>query len=723
MALSFWLTAGKTCSRSLSNRCTVFGADAGRRAGTLARRCQSTAAAVQEETPKNVDSQAADAPLPFESLKDELHPNTLRALTAHPFKLTTMTPVQAAVLPLTPTLVRSHKDAEGHPRDLLVRAKTGTGKTLAFLIPAVEGRLRAIEDHVDKVIRDQGHKNTPDVRRRIAKVFARNDAGILVISPTRELATQIATEAQRLTTHHNDMEVQLFVGGEGKRKQMRDWMKLPRDTVVATPGRLRDLIENEPDVAKGLSKVRTLILDECDTLLDMGFRDDLDAIVEALPPTPERQTLLFSATINRAVQQTARRLLAKDFISIDTVSADDSPVHAHIPQYHTVLPSAKEQLPHLLRLIAHDQLANPGKSKIMVFCSTTKHTKLLTSQLLDLKAGLPVKEMKIYEIHSRKDQGVRTRTSDAFRKDTSPSSILVSSDVSARGVDYPGVTRVIQLGIPSSTDQYVHRVGRTGRAGSRGRGDLVLLPWEVGFVSWQLTEISLKPVTTTELESQVLALAEKHDADPNAFVADAPVRPEAFRNPLVPLIKNIPAHVQEVQRHVDTNEVEETFASVLGYYASRDGDLRVSKSVILEGLKDWATQACGLGVPPFLTDSFLAKLGYRPGGSGSSKSDSFRSSSSSRGRGGGSKPSWEKRGSSKSWEQDDRPRSRSYGNDRTDRSDRSDRRYGSDRSERPSYRSERSDRDRPYRSNRSDRSDGEGFKLRRASQDRDYDYN
>jgi len=109
--------------------------------------------------------------------------------------------------------------------------------------------------------------------------------------------------------------------------------------------------------------------------------------------------------------------------------------------------------------------------------------------------------------------------SDAFRNDVSGSSILVTSDVSARGVDYPGVSRVIQVGIPGSTDQYVHRIGRTGRAGSttQGRGDLILLPWECGFVTWQLTEMPLKPLTVSELNSQVSDLAAKFDANPQTF--------------------------------------------------------------------------------------------------------------------------------------------------------------------------------------------------------------
>ncbi|TFK49304.1 DEAD-domain-containing protein, partial [Heliocybe sulcata] len=542
----------------------------------------------------------------FESLRGAIHTQTLKALIGPPFNLKTMTSVQAAVLPLVPRLSLSHKHSPDHPRDLLVRAKTGTGKTLAFLIPAVERRLRAIEEKTTRDIREGGHKDDAQNRGRISKLIQRTQGGVLIISPTRELAQQIAVEAQRLTLHHN-MQVRLFVGGESKARQMRDWMKETRDIIVATPGRLRDLLETEPEIRKGLGHVHTLVLDECDTLLDMGFRDDLDAITDALPAPPERQTFLFSATMNRAVSQTAARILSQNHHGIDTVGQDDSPVHAHIPQYHTILPNAADQLPHLARLIVHDQLTNAGKSKIILFASTTKLTSLLTSTLKELQKTFPVTRTALYEIHSRKEQHARTRTSDKFRTDKSAASILVTSDVSARGVDYPGVTRVIQLGIPSTSEQYIHRVGRTGRAGSQGRGDLVLLPWEVGFVSWQLTEVPLKPVTISELESQVIELAQRFEQNPQ-LVPGGKARLGDFGKDLVEKVKSIPQVIENMR--VDEESIEDTFSSLLGFYATRDGDLRVSKNVILEGLKDWVTTTYGLPTPPYLSESFLAKMGF-----------------------------------------------------------------------------------------------------------------
>ena len=155
----------------------------------------------------------------------------------------------------------------------------------------------------------------------------------------------------------------------------------------------------------------------------MGFRQEIEAIAEFLPQSPERQTFLFSATVSPAIQQVARKTLNKNHLFINCVSNDSSPVHAHVPQYHTVLPSAADQLPHVLRLLAHDQLTNPGRSKSIIFLPTTKMTQLFTSFLQELSTSLPAGDRtRIYEIHSLRTQQSRTKTSDLFRKDISGAS-------------------------------------------------------------------------------------------------------------------------------------------------------------------------------------------------------------------------------------------------------------------------------------------------------------
>lgn len=194
-------------------------------------------------------------PLPdFSTLRTKVNPDTLRAITDKPFNHTKMSTVQAAVLPLLPELARPYDEhqSDGPPRDLLVKAKTGTGKTLAFLVPAIEARIKAI----DKAGVDALEKNggLPDARvvENAKRDYARNKVGTVIISPTRELATQIAHEAVKLTHWHKGFEVKLFTGGSSKVHQLREFTHSRNDIVVATPGRIRDVLENDPAVAKVL---------------------------------------------------------------------------------------------------------------------------------------------------------------------------------------------------------------------------------------------------------------------------------------------------------------------------------------------------------------------------------------------------------------------------------------------------------------------------------------
>jgi ATP-dependent RNA helicase MSS116 len=173
--------------------------------------------------------------------------------------LTHMSAVQAEVFPLLPELANPYNpetSANGPPRDLLVKAKTGTGKTLAFLLPAVEARLKTLEAHGKKAVLDAGLEHNKSLELRAQQAYARENAGTLIISPTRELATQIANEALRLTQHLDGFQVRLFVGGESKRSQMQQWMRGRRDIIVATPGRLRDCLLSEPEVVRGLSSTQ-----------------------------------------------------------------------------------------------------------------------------------------------------------------------------------------------------------------------------------------------------------------------------------------------------------------------------------------------------------------------------------------------------------------------------------------------------------------------------------
>ncbi|GJN93328.1 hypothetical protein Rhopal_006375-T1 [Rhodotorula paludigena] len=608
----------------------------------------STVPAPVASTPDATTSPAASAPAPepaqpprtYASIKASLHAPVYRAVTEKPFKYETMTDVQAAVLSRLPRLSSSPEqgDAIEAAQDLLVRAKTGTGKTLGFLIPALEGRLRDLETFLENYQRENPKASSHEAKKALA-AHAKSTVGALILSPTRELATQIANEAIALTSHLPQLGVRLLVGGASKSNQLREWIRSPsNDIVVATPGRCVDVLQTEPSVRKALAKTRLLILDEADTLLDMGFSDDIATVANHLPDVNHRQTFLFSATVSKQIREVARKSLKTEHEYIDTVPADEVDTHLHIPQFHTILPKAEDQLVHVLRLLAHDQLlwaqeaaknGGTGGGKAVVFLPTTRLTEMFASILLQMKAHLPWgRDTLIVEIHSKKNQTQRTRASDLFRRASSGYSILVTSDVSARGVDYPGVTRVIQVGIPPSRDMYIHRVGRTGRAGKAGRGDLVLLPWESGFISWQLNDIPLKPCTVGDTQRELVKLASEWDANPPTFTKPTPAppsrnsrfpsrlqtRPMSIPPVLSPRIDALPDSLKtNVLPALDSITVRETFASLLGYYINKAHELRTTKQVVLTGLKRWSVEALGLEEEPYVSDEFLNRLGMNDG--------------------------------------------------------------------------------------------------------------
>ncbi|TBU47051.1 P-loop containing nucleoside triphosphate hydrolase protein [Dichomitus squalens] len=548
----------------------------------------------------------ADQPK-FIALKDAIHSKTLQALTGDPFNLVHMSSVQAAVLPLLPDLVRPYNsdETDAPPRDLMVKARTGTGKTLAFLVPAVEARLNALEAHAKQAEQAYMKKSTT-VNNRIVDEYARRHVGALIISPTRELATQIANEAIKLTKHMKGFEVKLFTGGLSKDKQRRGW-EGRRDLVVATPGRLRDFIETERGFADALRTTEMFILDEADTLLEMGFIPEITAIAEHLKPSPERQTFMFSATMSDAIRKVARNSLSEKHRFINCVPDDAPPTHHAIPQYYTVVPKAEEQLPHVLRLIAEDQLANPGKSKVLVFLPTTRLVQLYSTIMTQIGPSvLPAgPQTRFAEMHAKKTMDRRVKTSDWFRVDNSGSTVMLTSDVSARGVDYPGVTRVIQVSIPSSGDIYVHRVGRTGRGSNMsGRADIVLLPHEAGFLETELAGVPMKEITTKELSARVDELVKKYEEDPSAVFPDAarttsrnrfPARTsrQGFPNGVSDRLAAIEESVHGLQADINTEDVTDAMMTMLAFYASNSDYCRTNKSPTLAGVQAWADALTG----------------------------------------------------------------------------------------------------------------------------------
>ncbi|KAL3800844.1 hypothetical protein HJC23_001681 [Cyclotella cryptica] len=375
---------------------------------------------------------------------NELHPSSKRALVED-MGLQKMTEVQAKAF-----------FAALSGRDVLARARTGTGKTLAFLIPAVE-----------RITRNPAF-------------LPGNHVGCLVIAPTRELAIQIGEEAEKLLRHHSDLTVQVMYGGT---KMARDMnllnAKLPA-VLVATPGRLLEHLQDTRVRGRKFSddiiaKTDILVLDEIDRLLDMGFRKDIQRIISYMPRKDKRQTMLFSATIPRVLKGVIRDSLHDNFFEVDCVEEGKSsaPTNLRVIQTHVVLPDMDSIILSIYSILRQSIQDKPYK--IIVFFPTARMVSFFADFLNE---GF---EVPVIQLHSKKSQSSRNTSSENFKR--AKSAILFTSDLSARGIDYPDVTQVIQIGIPESREQYIHRLGRTARAGAGGKGLLVLFPFESQFLS------------------------------------------------------------------------------------------------------------------------------------------------------------------------------------------------------------------------------------------------
>ncbi|WFD27424.1 RNA helicase [Malassezia nana] len=513
-----------------------------------------------------------------------------QSLTKSPFHFRQLTDVQERVFGLLPELAEASpilKDGKG--RDMLCKARTGTGKTVAFLVPAIQARIHALEKLNEGELREsfrnylEKKHGTVDVDttssralRDLQREFRFGSVGTLVISPTRELAMQIADEAKKLTERERKMHVHILVGGVKSIRQRRPWDLYPKDIVVATPGRLLDLL-SIPSFREAISTTQTLVLDEADMLLELGFREDIQSIISHLPSNEQRTTFLFSATMDPSIAEVARASLHENHRFIDCVPPGEDSVHKRIPQTITTLQDPSDIVSHIVRLVAHDQLMHGPRSKIMLFTSTTKLTDMLANMFQTMLPTLPgSKNTQIFRIHSMLDQGKRSRISQKFRECNDRPSIMFTSDVSARGVDYPSVTRVIQLGVPPSKAMYVHRVGRTGRRGRDGRADLVIMDFESAFVAFQLDDMPLEPLDPTSLAHQVDQLAKDADqAPPSTLVAPMASRLVSLESVWLP----------KAQSRVEPDAVKGVFSGLFGYYYSLRQMLRTSNAHILASVQ------------------------------------------------------------------------------------------------------------------------------------------
>ncbi|XP_066369310.1 DEAD-box ATP-dependent RNA helicase 31-like [Miscanthus floridulus] len=452
-----------------------------------------------------------------------LSPLSLKGVKAAGYEW--MTAVQEATLPII---------LQG--KDVLAKAKTGTGKTVAFLLPAIE-----VVSKLPPVDRD----------------LKRPPISVVVVCPTRELADQAAVEANKLLKFHPSIGVQLVIGGTRMALEQKRMHTNPCQILVATPGRLRDHMENTPGFATRLMGVKVVILDEADRLLDMGFRSDIEKIVAALPK--QRQTLLFSATVPDEVRQVCHIAMKRDLEFVNTVQEGSEETHSQVKQMHLIAPLDKQFS--ILYGLLTDHISENVDYKVIVFCTTAKGTSLVAELLSELK-------LNVREIHSRKPQSYRTRISKEFKE--SKGLILVSSDVSARGVDYPNVTLVVQLGVPTDREQYIHRLGRTGRRGNEGAGVLLLAPLEEYFLR------SIKDLPITEATQPLIDLDTKKKVD-------------------------------KALAHVEVKDKESAYQAWLGYYNSNKFIGRDKYQLV--SFANEFSRSMGLNNPPAVPKLALRKMG------------------------------------------------------------------------------------------------------------------
>ena len=332
----------------------------------------------------------------------------------------TPTPVQAGALP---------EVLAG--RDVVASAQTGTGKTAAFALPTLQ---------------------------RIADKSGRGPHA-LVVTPTRELAAQI-DDVVKVVCQKTGQRAVIVMGGAKFDKQIAALEK-GCDLLVATPGRLLDLMEHNH---VSLSGVEVLVLDEADRMLDMGFWPSVRRIMHALPE--RHQTLLFSATIPPSIKSTIDAMLHEPaVVEISRVGETADTVEEHL------CPVTQAQKPELLRALLDTGGATGQRpERVLVFCRT-KH------RVDDVSAMLKNAQVKVDVMHADRPQQARARALERFRE--GKIQVLVATDVMSRGIDVAGVDAVVNFDVPMDPEDYVHRIGRTGRAGATGHAYTFVAPDEI----------------------------------------------------------------------------------------------------------------------------------------------------------------------------------------------------------------------------------------------------
>ncbi len=352
-------------------------------------------------------------------------------------------------------------------RDLMVSASTGSGKTASFILPALQRVLAARGDNTKR--REKGVIYGPR---------------ILVLAPTRELAMQVAKAADTYGRHVQGLRVATIVGGVPYPAQIKA-LRGPLDILIATPGRLLDHLQTGKAV---LDNVEMLVLDEADRMLDMGFIDDITTIADHVPAA--RQTVMYSATFAGNVGNLARNLL-REPQRVDVASHTDT--HVNIEQrLHWA-----DNHHHKNALLDHI-LTGTDLEQAVIFTSTQRDADWLADRLAELGHA-------VASLHGGMPQGRRNRVLQGLRN--KHLRVLVATDVAARGIDVPTISHVINYGLPMKAEDYVHRIGRTGRAGRNGLAVTLAERMDVGMIRriQHFTTQDIPVATVTGLEPKIPA--------------------------------------------------------------------------------------------------------------------------------------------------------------------------------------------------------------------------
>ncbi|PVU99515.1 hypothetical protein BB559_000632 [Furculomyces boomerangus] len=530
-------------------------------------------------------------PVPFTTYTS-INKNTMKAIKSV-FGFDHASKVQDSIISTLPS-----------EKDFMIKAKTGTGKTIAFLISAIETLLKNKSASVED---------------------AKPGVGILIVSPTRELARQISEEAKRLVKFHK-FSVHLLVGGESSRNQSRDLRYSTPDIVVATPGRLLDMWENDQSFGNAANKTQVLIFDEADMLLDMGFQTEINQIIKKCPEN--RQNFLVSATFSKKVAQVANETFrGKKFEVLDCVDSKDTNVVHKVKQSYILVDWDIQfaAIYHALKSQINNHINNEGRgTKIIVFLPTTKATQVysdIIKSILGSKGqteargndrnkrygssravfGKTSGAVEIFCLHGKKSQDTRSRISEKFRNfdtNNNNTAILITTDVSARGVDYPGTEFVLQVGVPKTTEQYTHRVGRTGRAGKSGEGLIILSPSEIQFLKeLEFDQGAIVPqneefspetlaqikVALNQIKKNQSKVTEENDSTETKDNESISNTNEITVNPtLLKSMTRFATRFDFIKEKIDKVEIEDMFLSLLGAYQSTEGILKFKSQVLID---------------------------------------------------------------------------------------------------------------------------------------------